>query len=89
LGKRLPIRMKIDNMQAISAIKKGYSKKLRHIARTQRVCLGLLNELLNDPEIKMQIEHCPTLEMKGDLFTKALNAPKFAEALRMINMIKQ
>ena len=86
LGRRLQIKMKIDNSQAIAAIRKGYSKKLRHIARTQRVCIGLLNELLHDPEMMMSLEHCPTGDMKGDLFTKALNTQKFQVALEMIRM---
>ena len=86
LGRRLPIRMHIDNMQAISAIQKGYSKKLRYLARTQRVCIGLLNDLLCDEECLFSVVHCPTLEMKGDLFTKALIPQKFADALEMIGM---
>ena len=86
LAKRLNIRMQIDNTQAISAIEKGYSKKLRHLLRTQRVCIGLLNECLNDPELQMVVEHCVTTKMKADLFTKALNGPKFLEALRMVNL---
>ena len=39
-GQRVPIRCKIDNTQAIAAIKKGYSKKLRCLARTHRVNIG-------------------------------------------------
>ena len=84
LGKRLNIRMNIDNTQAISAIQKGYSKKLRHLARTQRVCIGLLNECLKDKDMQFQIQHCPTDLMKGDIFTKALIAAKFQKALEMI-----
>ena len=86
LGKRLDIVLQIDNMQAISAIEKGYSKKLRHLLRTQRVCIGLLHECLNDEELQFFVVHCPTLVMKGDLFTKALCSPKFVEALRMIRL---
>ena len=78
--------MNIDNNQAISAITKGYSKKLRHLARTQRVCIGLLNECLNDPEMQFLVQHCPTLVMKGDIFTKALITAKFEDALAMIQM---
>jgi len=86
LGKRLNIRMKIDNSQALAAITKGYSKKLRYLARTQRVCIGLLNDLLNDSECQFSVEHCPTSEMKGDLFTKSLIPVAFENALEMISM---
>ena len=81
--------MQIDNTQAISAITKGYSKKLRHLARTQRVCIGLLNDLLRDPEVQFSVHHCPTALMKGDLFTKFLIMQKFDEALRMIGMLSE
>jgi len=87
LGKRLSIKMQIDNTQAISAIEKGYSKKLRHLARTQRVCIGLLNDLLRDPEVQFSVHHCATAEKKGDLFTKSLITQKFDQALSLIGMV--
>ena len=74
-------------MQAISAIKKGYSKKLRHLLRTQRVAIGLLNDCINDSELKMTVQHCPTDVMKADLFTKALKGPKFQQALEMAGLV--
>ena len=86
LGRSLGIELNVDNTQAISAIEKGYSKKLRHLARTQRVCIGLLNELLHDPEIYLSIVHCPTDSMKADLFSKMLQRAKFTVALDMIGM---
>ena len=86
LGRRLNIELNIDNTQAILAIQRGYSKKLRHLARTQRVCIGLLHELLEDPDMQLSICHCPTLSMKADIFTKALNNEKFHTALEMIGM---
>ena len=78
--------MMIDNTQCLSAIAKGYSKKLRHIGRTQRVCLGLLNEIVNNAEWKISCEHHPTATHKGDMFTKMLAPAKFREALKMIDM---
>ena len=86
LDVRVPIVMLIDNTQCLSAIAKGYSKKLRHIGRTQRCCLGLLNELTRDPEMQISAQHCPTDWHKGDMYTKALAPGKFRDALEMINM---
>ena len=39
LPRRVEIACRVDNMQTIQAVTKGYSKKLRHLPRTQRVCL--------------------------------------------------
>ena len=86
LGIRLRIEHYIDNLQAISAINKGYSKKLRHLCRTQRVAIGLLNECVNDPELMMTIKHQRTDGMKADIFTKALDILKFGVALSMVRL---
>ena len=86
LGKRLEIIHHIDNLQTISAIEKGYSKKLRHLQRTQRVGIGLLHDCANDEELKMTVQHCPTDKQKADVFTKALSTVKFVTALGMLNL---
>ena len=80
------IRCRVDNTQAISAVEKGYSKKLRPLPRTQRVCIGSLNELVSDPENHVCVEHCVTKEMKADIFTKAMAGPKYAELLELIGV---
>ena len=89
LPRRIGIACRVDNMQTIQAVTKGYSKRLRHLPRTQRVCVGMLHEMLNDRDLQLSIEHCPTLQMKADLFTKVLNGPKFRAALEMIHMMPQ
>ena len=76
----------IDNMQTIQVVTKGYSKKLRHLPRTQRICLGVLHEMISDPDMRMCMEHCPTLQQKADIFIKTLAAAKFAEARAMIGI---
>ena len=86
LGWRPAIVHHIDNMQAISAIRRGYSKKLRHIGRTQKVNLGFLNDILEDPEMLYSVVHRPTKEMKADLLTKALPGPQFIEARELIQL---
>jgi hypothetical protein len=80
LGIRVPIRCLVDNDQAIAAVKRGYSKRLRHLARTQRVAIGVLHECTNDFSMCVSIEHCPSSLQKGDMFTKALHPAPFVAA---------
>ena len=89
LGKRLHIECNVDNTQAITAVKKGYSKKLRQLARTQRVAIGVLSECIADESMMISVVHCPTDVMKGDLFTKALVPAKFGPAREMIGIRKR
>ena len=77
----------IDNMQTIQVVTKGYSKKLRHLLpRMQRICIGVLHEMISNPDVRMCMEHCPTLKQKANIFTKTLAAAKFAEARAMIGI---
>ena len=78
--------MKIDNTQAIQAVKNGNSKKLRYLPRTQRVSIGGLNEMWRDPEIALEVEYAPSAEHKGDFFTKELGAAMFKEARERVGM---
>ena len=39
-----------------------------------------MNERINDEEMDMRIEYCPTDQQKGDLFTKALVPAAFESA---------
>ena len=42
--------------------------------------------MISNPELRVSMEHCPTLAMKADLFTKTLNSARFASALEMIGL---
>ena len=86
LGKRLMIRCKVDNTQAIAAVKKGYSKRLRHLNRMHRVSLGVINELLEDKQAAVEVGFVPTAEQKGDIFTKALLPSAFVRATDVIGI---
>ena len=86
LGIVVPIFCKIDNTQAILAIKNGYSKKLRYLPRTQRVSIGALNEIWRDPAVALEVEYVQSAEHKGDFFTKELGAAMFKEARERVGM---
>ena len=87
LGSRVSIACNVDNTQAISAAQKGYSKKLRCLSRTQRVSIGVVHELVQDPEMHVSVVYCNTLEMKGDMFTKALGTQPFQKQREAIGII--
>ena len=87
LGRRLIIRTRVDNTQAISAAKKGYSKRLRYLQRTHRVSIGAIHDLLEDAEQKVVVEHVESACQKGDMFTKPLPPGPFADARNRIGMI--
>ena len=78
----------VDNTQAIAAAKKGYSKRLRHLGRTQRVSIGFLNDCIEDGELQISIIYVPTKEQKADVFTKAMTPGNFIEARRLIDMVE-
>ena len=48
LGERIPLVGLVDNHQAITAVKRGYSKRLRCVNRTHRIAIGSLHEIVGD-----------------------------------------
>ena len=71
IGERIPVEELVDNDQATTAVNTGYNKKLRSLPRTQRVAIGVLNDCLQNPSMKYSIKQCPSVDNKGDMFTKA------------------
>ena len=86
LGKRLTLRCLIDNTQAIQAMRNGYSKRLRHLQRTHRVSIGVMHDLITDPDMMVEVVHVPTTEQKADIFTKALTPAAFQNAVAMLGL---
>jgi hypothetical protein len=87
LGSRLSVACNVDNTQAISAAQKGYSNKLRCLSRTQRVSIGVIHEVIQAPEMCVTVEYCSTVDMKGDMFTKALTTQPFQKQREAIGIV--
>ena len=89
---RKPVDCEImeDNAAAIIAITKGYSPTMRYLPRTQRVSLGMLNEIFSkepeDNQGRVRLIKADTNDHRGDAFTKELESHKFARALELIRM---
>ena len=60
IGLTIPVLCLVGNMQAISALKNGYSKRLRCLSRTHRCSIGALNEIYIDPEVGMDVQYHTT-----------------------------
>ena len=87
LGSNVPeprMLAKVDNTQAISAVTKGFSKKLRYLERCHRCAIGVLHELYDRGEL--EVEYAETSSHKGDGFTKALQPAKFLRARELMAM---
>jgi len=87
-GKRVPMEARVDNTQAISAIRSGYSKKLRFLPRTHRCSIGAIHEALLDPDAGLSVAYTATADQRGDFFTKALAATAFRTARRRFGLCR-
>eukprot|EP00971_Amphidinium_carterae_P005978 117801-Amphidinium_carterae.1 len=75
-----------DNKQTISAVRRGYSKKLRHLPRVHKISVGTLHELLDGDQPIGELKYHPTATHKADMFTKCLKPIMFQSALDRITM---
>ena len=87
LGHRLFIRHLVDNTQALAACDKGYSKRLRYLARTHRVALGVMHDLLHDPEQRNTTEYVQSACQKGEIVTQVLPHAPCIAARELIGMV--
>ena len=79
-----PLAAYVDNMQAIAAVQKGYSKKLKFLERTHRCSIGILREMVDRSDIT--ISYSPTAEHHGDTFTKTMEPTKFLKATELMGI---
>jgi hypothetical protein len=73
-----------DNTAAIQAAKDGYSSKLKHVARHNRINIGWLGEFF--AEEGNTCRYAESALHKGDLFTKEFNSEKFEACKRLIGL---
>ena len=84
---RRPLELicRVDNTQCLAAVRRGYSKKLRYLERTQRIAIGSVHELLENGTI--QAEYWNTETHRGDSFTKCLVPAKCLAARDLMCMV--
>jgi hypothetical protein len=74
-----------DNQETITFVRKGFSKKLRHISRTHRVNLSSLKESCCNGHTSLQ--YVETKKQAADIFTKALSPQLWGPALDMLSIV--
>ena len=84
LGRKIKSDVCEDNTATIQVVQKGYSAKLRHITRTHKVNLGSLSEVFEDGQVNLRFTE--TAKQCADVFTKALEANKWPNALDLMQL---
>ena len=76
----------VDNQQAITAVKRRYSKRLRCLNRTHRIAIGSLHENISDERQQVEIRYIESKIQKGNIYTKALVLAQFCAERLLIGM---
>ena len=80
--KSLRVAVQEDNQAAIICLKRGFSPKLGYLARTHKVNLGAISEVLDKDGISL--DYCSTTLMRADPLTKAFSGPSWPAALELL-----
>ena len=78
LGGRIQLVCLVDNQQAITAVKRVKSKRLRCLNRTHRIAIGSLHEIISDERQQVEIRYIESKIQKGNIYTKALVPAQFS-----------
>ena len=84
LKRPVTLRILEDNEATIKVIRKGYSSKLRHVSRTQRVNIASIHEAISEPNVILQ--YVETTKQAADVFTKSLDPQKWGNALDLLGV---
>ena len=84
----MPLHIYEDNQACIAIVKKGYSAKLRHLAKTHRVNVASTCEIVNANE-NVVLQYCRFDDQRGDPLTKALPLEKWEHALVLLGISQQ
>ena len=86
-GARRPMELigNVDNTQAITAVHRGYSRKLKFLERTHKCSIGSVHQFIESGQLC--VDYASTLTHRGDGFTKCLTPANVIEARKMVSMI--
>ena len=86
LVERIPLVCLVDNQQAITAVKRVKSKRLRCLNRTHRIAIGSLHEIVGDERQRAEIRYLESKPQKGNIYTKAMVLAQFSAEWLLIGM---
>ena len=86
LNREVHLRIREDNEATAKIVLAGYSKRLRHLCRTQKIHLPSLSEQLSQTDIDLMLVN--TLFQKADVFTKAVAGPLWDNATKLLSIPK-
>lgn len=81
------VTVRVDNNAAIEAVKAGYSVRMRHLPRTQRVSISRLHDMFVDEEMNMNLTRVNSDNNLADLFTKPLEGKRFQQMIKSIGLV--
>ena len=84
LKRPVPIRLLEDNQATLKIMQSGYSAKLRHMGKTQRVEMSFVTDVCQTCGVKP--EYIKTDLQKGDFLTKGLTRDKHCNALDLVGL---
>ena len=87
LGRDVDLIIYEDNEATEKVVRSGFSHKLRHITRTHKVNLSSLKEIVDQPDVTLQ--HVKTKDQRADIFTKGVEAHKWANAIHLLEKYPQ
>jgi len=86
LGRRVMLRLWIDNSAAYYTVETGETKRMRHMKKTQRIEANFVNGLLKERAGDRMAAYVNTDENVADLETKALGKGPCEKALMRMNV---
>ena len=85
LQRDVRLRVREDNEATAKIVLAGYSNRLRHLRRRQKIHVASLSEQLNQPDIGLMLVN--TRFQKADVFTKAVAGPLWENEMKLLSIL--
>ena len=86
LGERIQLVCLVDYQQAITAVKRRYSKRLRCLNRTHLIAICSLHEMVGDEKQRVETRYIESGMQKGNIYTKTMVPAQFCAERLLIGM---